>query len=1163
MSVASVARQIVSLKKRNSIMQIEFRTQVGMLIGMLLSVSLLAQTPSPIVIQGKPLPMFLGNIVRPLRYTPEGTDFVITNGAEYFNRPLYGSSSPFRVDGGDVPEFSLYLPGRGGNLRLGIQTGTGTKWLNNAKEIVARYRPGAMIYDIRDPLLSDVTLHLEALSTRTAEGFLLKAELRGTNFLHPVNLVFAFGGVNGMRGQRNGDIGCESKPVSEFFQLQPEQCRGNTFELSSNSFVVRGKPGLVGGVMSDNTSLVLADASNWSDAEKLFASGRRATAFAEPVVIGKLKLLANEPEFLGLQRLASSNDLDKPSGQWPSARLARLFAQEEKMRQAIAERVVVQTPDPYINAAAAALNIAADAVWDDKQKSYLHGGVAWRVRLLGWRVSYAGDELGWHDRTAEHFAGFVAQQNTNLVPAEIPAPEESANLSRNETALHSNGDLTKTHYDMNLVGVDAFFRHLLWTGDLNYARQMWPAIERHLAWERRLFRREFGAGKLPLYEAYCCIWASDDLAYNGGGATHSSAYNYFENHMAARVAKLLGKDPAPYEQEAELIARGMRENLWLPDRGWFGEWKDLLGLQLVHPNAAAWTFYHTVDSEVPSSLEAWEMSRFVDTQIARIPVEGPGVPGGNFTMPTTSWMPYTWSLNNVVMAESTHTALAYWQAGRLEVALPLFKGALLDSMYLGLCPGNVGMCTWYDVNRQESQRDFGDGIGATSRALIEGLFGVQPDLLAGEMIIHPGFPSGWNDASIRHPDFNFAFHRDGLHETYDLETKKLLKLRLEIPALRDAVAGVTVNGKPANWRPLENSVGMPQMEIATDTATKQMVVVEWKGRTPVAAETEQVVESGMMLRASCGARIVKLADPQGALSEAKFTGDSLQGVATGTVGHRTVFAEVEQGTLRWWQPVSFEIKPVPELATPMNWKKPVNGKMETVDLTAAFNDKVTQIFKNNYRTPRSPFCSLAAPKQGIGSWCHPNEEFDMDDSGLRTKAAGNGGKIVLPDGIPLATPGDPTAKNIAFVSQWDNYPREISVPLHGQSSHAFLLMAGSTDAMQSRFDNGEVIVTYADGSMSRLALRNPTTWWPIDQDYFIDDFAFRRPEPLPPRVDLKTGRVRVLEMAEFKGSGKTVPGGAATVLDLPLDTNKQLKSLAVRAIANEVVIGLMSVTLER
>ena len=88
-------------------------------------------------------------------------------------------------------------------------------------------------------------------------------------------------------------------------------------------------------------------------------------------------------------------------------------------------------------------------------------------------------------------------------------------------------------------------------------------------------------------------------------------------------------------------------------------------------------------------------------------------------------------------------------------------------------------------------------------------------------------------------------------------------------------------------------------------------------------------------------------------------------------------------------------------------------------------------------------------------------------------------------------------------------------------------------------------------------------WWPIDQDYFIDDFAFRRDEPIPPRVDLKTGKVRVLDVATFKGRGGKVPGGAATVLDLPLDATKELKSLTVRALANEVVIGLMSVTLAR
>jgi hypothetical protein len=69
--------------------------------------------------------------------------------------------------------------------------------------------------------------------------------------------------------------------------------------------------------------------------------------------------------------------------------------------------------------------------------------------------------------------------------------------------------------------------------------------------------------------------------------------------------------------------------------------------------------------------------------------------------------------------------------------------------------------------------------------------------------------------------------------------------------------------------------------------------------------------------------------------------------------------------------------------------------------------------------------------------------------------------------------------------------------------------------------------------------------------------------PLPPRIDLKTGTVRILDPDTFKGQGRTIPGGAATVLDLPLDPAKELQSLTVRALANEVVIGLMAATLAR
>ncbi len=1186
-------------------------------------------------------PMLESNVERPLRYFPQGTDFVITNGAEYFNRPLYVANTAFRIDGGDRPEVSLYLPGRGGNLKFGLRIGSKTNWLNEGRQIVTRYRPGSLIYEISGAPFDSAKVRLTVLPCAgDANGLIARAELE-TESSAASEFLLAFGGANGMRGRRSGDIGCENLPISEFFKLRPEQCRGNEITLGTNVFLLRGKPGTLAGILPHSESTI-GDAKDWSSLAKLAASFNSlgAAKTETPVVVSRCEIVPGRPIYFLLQRVADETQTDQFTNLANNETLEKLFEQAEEHRRSIAERMVVQTPDPFINAAAGALNIAADAIWDGRQQAFMHGAVAWRVRLLGWRGPYAGDALGWHERTQKHFAGYARQQNTNEIPDQIPPADASANLSRSEAALHSNGDMTDRHYDMNLVAVDAFFRHLLWTGDLHFAQEMWPTIERHLAWERRLFRREFGPDKLPLYEAYAAIWASDDLAYNGGGATHASAYNLYHNQLAARVAHLIGQDATPYEHEAALIAKGMREQLWLPDRGWFAEWKDLLGEQRVHPNAAAWTFYHTIDSEVPTPFEAWQMSRFVDTQIVRIPLRGSNVPRGNFTMPTTSWMPYTWSLNNVVMAESTHTALAYWQAGRADAALPLFKGALLDSMYLGLCPGNVGLTTFFDAYRRETQRDFGDGVGSLSRALVQGLFGIEPDALAGELKLRPGFPQDWKRASIQHPDLTFRFERDGLKETWFVEQRfeKPLQLLLQIPAVRDRIASISANGQTVKWRVLEDSVGTPRIEIEAPAARRQTVQIEWDGAEPHSANVPKIVALDSKFSANTGAKILEIYDPQNVLREPQINQNSVSGIAQGTLGQRTLFAKVEQGNLRWWQPLDFELRPAweiiaadqsatrsqfrlrnntaeswngnvsiqvnngtakvlsvnvaafqesSELSLPandlvpganvirvnfpngqsasdwiVNWNIPAaNSRFETIDLNSAFNDQVTRIFENEYLAPRSPFCSLATPKQGIGSWCHPADSFDVDDRGLRAVAAAHAGQLTLPQGIPFQTPTNADAKNILFTSQWNNYPAQASVPLSGRASHAYLLMAGSTSAMQSRFENGEVIVTYADNSTTRLALENPINWWPIDQDYFIDDFAFRRAEPIPPRVNLKTGEVRILDVSNFKGKGRTVPGGAATVLDLPLDPRKELRSVTVHAVANEVVIGVMAITL--
>ncbi len=1104
-------------------------------------------------------PNLVDNLERPLRYRPEGADFVIENGTEFFNRSLYGGNTAFRVDGGDRPEFVLYLPGRGGNLRLGLRTAAGAKWLQAAAHIETRYRPGELRYEIRDSLLGEgCVLRLAAVAPVAAEGLIVRAELVSESGATPtpeVELVWAFGGVNGQRGRRDGDIGTERVPIGEWFQLRPEFCQDNRIEISGTGFRLRAPKATIAGTMPDGAVLAVGDAAGWGDPAALLANASREPA--APVVVGRVGLVSRRPLYLALQRVAAqaagtgADDLEiyravttaapeakavavshAPAAAYTAAELPGRFAEAERHFRQLRERVAVKTPDAFLDTAVGALNVAADAAWDEPQQAIMHGAIAWRTRLLGWRGPYALDALGWHDRAQRNFTYWTGRQNTAPIPAALPPADEAANFARNEAGLHSNGDMSQSHYDMNLVAIDALFRHLRWTGDRAFAEQMWPVIERHLAWERRLFRREFGPEKLPLYEAYAAIWASDDLQYHGGGTAHASAYNFFHNAEAARLARWLGRDPAPYEAEAALIARAMRELLWLPGRGGFGESKDLLGLQRVHPSAAVWTFYHTIDSAVPNPREAWAMTRKVDAEIPRLPVRGPGVPPGLEVISTTNWMPYTWSINNVVMGEIVHTALGYWQAGRPEEAWRLTKSALTAAMYMGIAPGNVGSMSYLDVYRRESQRDFADGSGVLARTLVEGLFGVQPNVIAGELRVRPGFPAEWEHASLRHPDFSVRFTRNGATDHYVITQRfgAPLALRFEIPARGERVGSLEVNGDGASWAPVADAIGRPRIEIRSPAGHRHEVQVTWAG-APIAVPAVA-------------------ANP----------------------GPAVKFVPVEQGAMRWLLPTDdgavWPQAPEVGAGPPLDgcaWPElPAGARCESVELGGVFNDRVTQIFRNEYRSPRSPFVSLALPKQGIGGWAGGmNATAEIDDAGLRAAAARNGGRILLPNGVPLATPGAPEAANVVFVSQWDNYPREASVPLAGRAHSVFLLLAGSTNHMQSRFDNGEVVVAYADGTSERLALENPTNWWPIEQDYFIDDYQFRRPGPLPARVDLRTGEVRRLEFPAFKGRGGRIPGGAATVLALPLRSDRELRSLTVRALANEVVIGLMAATLVR
>ncbi len=1124
---------------------------------------LAAQPAAPPLWHGQP---------RTLRYHPEGQDFVITNGERRFNRALYGTNTAFRVEAGDLPEFALYLPGMGGNLKFGLLAGDQSKWLIKAASITARYRPGSMLYDITDPLLGAGQLHLEVLARADAEGVLVKAQFR--NAPKNVQLLWAFGGATGKKFSRDGDIGAD--PESSFY-LKPEYCQSNEVAVRGNTFTLTygvgekpaktsaggtepAAPKLLLGTVPPASQTHVGDAAQQASPAQLLASA----ASGAPVAVGAVPVRGGEPLYFAVQK---PDDKKAPLYK----ELPAAFARAEAARAALAGRVQVSTPDPYLNTLGGALAVAADAIWE--APSYLHGAVAWRIRLNGWRGPYAADPLGWHDRAGQHFRSYAQSQLTT--PASGPVvPDTTLHLARQleklGTAVFSSGYVSRNpggefrphHYDMNLVYVDALLRHLRWTGDLAEARALWPTLQRHLAWEKRTFDPD-GDG---LYDAYAAIWASDALQYSGGAVTHTSAYNYYANQQAATLAALLHEDSVPYAQEAAHIHQALQKRLWLPAQGWYAEYQDKLGLQALHPSAGLWTIYHALDSQVPDAFQAYQATRYVDAEIPHIPVRVAGLPdAGYYLLSTTNWQPYDWSLNNVALAENLHTTLAYWQAGRRDDAFRLWKSALLESMYLGASPGNFQQISFYDANRGELYRDFADPIGVAARSLVEGLFGIRPDALRDTLLVRPGLPAAWDSARLVVPDVTFDFRRQGQREVYSIDQwgGKDLALKLQVPALTSRVESVLVNGKPAHWRNLA-TVGQPMIEIEGGVLGLDKVEIQWQGG-PIAPPTsaQRAAPGTPLTNDFSPATVLALHDPQQVLASPRLAGAALTGQAQGLPGSRTLFVQLAQGELRWWQPLAVEVLPPAVPATEAAPTAP--ARWVTVDLTHFFNDQVTRIFQNKYLSPRAETATLELPTQGIGNWCYPLTQANIDDAGLR-QLAGARNEIKLPTGAPLRTPGAAGAKNILFVSQWDNYPRQATVALRGRARRAVLLLAGSTSAMQSQFVNGEVVVAYVDNTTATLPLRNPDTWWPIEQDYAEDGFAFRLGAPRPYRVHLKTGLITkdFKQYTSIKGfSTRAIDGGAATVLELPLDPAKKLKSLTVRALANDVVIGLMSVTLGR
>ena len=1053
------------------------------------------------------------------------------------------------------------------------------------------------------------------------------------------------GGANNQKFGREGDL--NSDPADCFF-IKANNCSGNIYQINQNKFTIQyghhtsnrasqHKVMSIAGTFPIGTDIKEVDGNLIDQLDELITS-RKSN---KPVIIAKYPV-STIPFYIELHNPKSHSEFQYND-------LSNVFNKGVEFRTQIASRIKIKTPDPFLNTLGGTFSGAEDAVW--QSPSYLHGAICFRELLLtGWRGAYLADLMGLEDRAKTHFNGYLNSQVID-VPVTLPHLQDTAlNLARSAkiwgTPMYSNGYIGRVpnrrdvmhHYDMNLVFIDQLLWHLKWTGDLDYAREIYPALQRHFTWEKKLFDPDNDG----LYDAYACIWASDALQYNGGKVTHSTAYNYRANKIMAEISEKLGKDPSIYKKEAELILSAINKELWIKDKGWWAEFKDNMGNRIRHDNAAIWTIYHAIDSDIHDPFKAYQATRYIDTEIPHIPVMGKGLKDtANYVISTTNWQPYMWSINNVAFGEISHTALAYWQTGRYEEAFKMFKGAVLDAMYLGSGPGNVTQLSFYDAARRETYRDFADGIATGVRALVQGMYGIMPDLINNRLTIRPGFPDDWNFAEVETQNMAYTFERKGNIERYSITPnllKKDVSLSMEIKAIRNKIKSIKVNGKDTPYTLLTTTILSPEIKFEAGIADKYDITIEWDGEKINRDMISVNVANGSQFRLNIPYKSGKIYDPQNVLRHANLKNDILTGTITAQNGHRTVFVNITNGNMNYWLPIDINVNnpldivcdsesssliftlknnmdkvikgdlyingkkvneninieahgknnyefdiPIASSGTnrikvksgkdtysfrAINWNISVPEKSvyKTVDMKKIFNDKVSNIFAyGKYMFPRWKYTTLQVPTQGMGQWCHPQSISVIDDRGIRNKASRNNNRFIMPQGIPFSTPGEKEYNNIAFTTLWDNYPTSINIPLNGKASKAYFLIAASTYYMQSHIVNGEIKIEYTDGQKEVLKLILPDNLIPLDQDIFVDGYAFNTKDPRPWRVRLKTGDVSKYHAGEL---GKTISnnpisidGGMATMLDLPLNPVKELKSLSLETTANEVVIGLMGVTL--
>ncbi len=1076
-------------------------------------------------------------------YTVENGSIYGLNTSRYNNRPLYINNTNAFILAGDQPIVRLaknqFLYG---TFMAGIQRNGKLKWLQNCSQIRSFYNSGTMKWEVSDIGFPGLKIVLELVPTASTTGLTVRAVAEG--MLQSDSLIWAFGGAKWFEKQNlSWKMDVMGQPELLTWGFVPEDCSDNQIKIEGQSYLVslmdstnRKSYFTVAGSCSVNSETFIGDASDWNSGNKLSQSKSKDL----PILNGKISLETGKSIYWAFEAFNENETIDIAGTQNPE----KVFADGKKRTDSFKNRLKINTPDPYLNAIAQASVAAVDGTW--YPPVFVHGAMQWNNRFPGWRTIFGGTMYGWHDRVkaqARFYTGFQIKTSDKKEAKADPA--SLLTEQHRDSRFYGVGRIDKDQkfYNMQTQFFDQIVEEYRWTNDPELVKFFREALELHLIWVRDCFDLD-GDG---VYESYINTWPTDSQWYNGGGSAEETSYAY-RGHLAAKdMARNAGDAESEkfHSQMLEKISKGFFEKLWIREKGHSGAYREQGGHERLHQDPWLYSIFLPVDAGLTSPLQSIESVYYSEWAL-----QNDKLPYGGRQVWTSNWVPGIWSIRELWPGDNYHLALSYFQAGLPDDGYDIFRGTFLRTGFNHISPGNLGGV--------QGGIDFGDCVHTFTRTLVFGLFGYQPDYPNGKVRIAPQFPADWRNASIELPDFGISFKRNEGTYSWSVKLNRAAKLELFLPVQTDEVKEVTVNGKSVEWE-LIPAVGKSVCKIILTNADNAEVVIKTGKALPYYPPVLVEGNLGEVISLSAkDAKIESVDDPQFVMENEKIQGDIVTGKLSGKKGFHTVFASTNVGKAPQLRVFRIKINdPVGDEKEASRFVNeiPTNVSYENVNISNLHNADVTTIYKQKYLSPRPNTVSVRLGTDGYSPWTFWHwkslpPEIKTDNV---NKLLDGQNRIVTPQGVPFAW--NSIEKNIAFTSMWDNYPHKIEFPVNKKGDAVWFLVSGSTNVMQCQIANAVIRLNYADGKTDSLELIPPVNYWNLStidshatapgqgsrNDYTSETDKFCMPEKFPETVQL----------------GENC---RAMLLNLKLRPGVELKSVSLETLSQEVVVGLMGIT---